>query len=230
MDHTMSAGAEGEYPGHEDSYYSGRRPNGIYIPRFRNVTENDDRYLRGFGYQGGASRPKWKRGQEMAGIGVDLKAKLRQPGQWRFRLSGFGEMLPDKRNHVWLDKSKSDEWGIPILNIDCRYRDNEDAMRSVMAEDAAEMMRSSGMKNVKTFKDEIAPGLAIHEMGTARMGHDPKSSVLNEFNQAHDVPNLFVTDGASMTSTACQNPSLTYMALTARASAAAVEMLQEGKI
>lgn len=230
MDHCMLAGAECEYPGHEDEYYSGRRPNGIYVPRFRNVTEQDDRFLRGFGYQGSAYRPSWRRGNQTAGIGVDLKSRLRKPGPWRFRISGFGEMLPDKRNYVWLDEKKRDEWGIPILNIDCKYRGNEDAMRVAMAEDAEEMMVAIGLANVEKFNHDVPPGLAIHEMGTARMGRDPRTSVLNEFNQAHDVPNLFVTDGASMTSTACQNPSLTYMALTARASATAVEMLREGKI
>lgn len=230
MDHCFRSGANGEYPGHEDKYYKGRRPNGIYIPRFRNVTEKDDRYLRGFGYQGSASRPNWRRGADLAGIGVDLKMKLRQPGGWRFGLGGFGEMLPNKRNRAWLDEKKTDEWDIPILHIDCQYRENEQAMRVAMGEDAAAMMRAAGLVNVEEFHEEVAPGLAIHEMGTARMGNDPATSVLNKYNQAHDVPNLFVTDGAAMSSTACQNPSLTYMALTARASANAVDMIRESHL
>jgi choline dehydrogenase-like flavoprotein len=230
MDHTAASGASGEYPGHLDQYYSGRRPNGIYVPRFRNVTEKDHRFVRGYGYQGDASRPKWSRGKDMQGIGKGLKEKLHDPGPWRFQLEGFGEMLADKRNRVWLDDKKKDEWDIPILNIDCKYRENEQAQLKAMAEDAVAMMKAAGMINVQAYNDNIPPGLPIHEMGTARMGHDPKTSVLNKHNQAHDVPNLFVTDGAAMASTACQNPSLTYMAVTALASAGAVERLKEGKI
>ena len=139
-------------------------------------------------------------------------------------------MLPDKRNKVWLDKSQKDKWGIPVLNIECVLRKNEKKMLKVMAEDAKEMLEASGLVDVETYNNSAPPGLAIHEMGTARMGHDPNTSVLNKYNQCHDVSNLFLTDGSCMTSSACQNPSLTYMALTARASASAVEMLQEGKI
>jgi choline dehydrogenase-like flavoprotein len=166
----------------------------------------------------------------MPGIGVSLKEQLRKPGSWTFNLGGFGEMLPDKRNRVWLDENLKDKWGIPLLNIECTLRDNEKRMLKVMSEDAKEMLEASGMINVQPYNNSAPPGLAIHEMGTARMGHDPKTSVLNKYNQAHDVPNLFVTDGSCMASSACQNPSLTYMALTARASAKAVEMLQEGKL
>lgn len=230
MDHIFMSGARGEHPGYQNTYYSGRRPNGIYIPRYRNITEKDERFLRGYGYQGGASRPSWNRGFTTEGIGIELKNKLQQPGPWNFSLGGFGEMLPDKRNHVWLDKNKRDQWGIPLLNIECELRQNEFSMLKAMADDAEDMLEAVGIINIEKYKEDAPPGLAIHEMGTARMGHDPNISVLNKFNQAHDIPNLFVTDGSSMSSSACQNPSLTYMALTARASASAVEMLKEGKL
>jgi choline dehydrogenase-like flavoprotein len=230
MDHIGGPVTTGIFPGHADQYYSGRRPTECYVPRFRNVIEDDKRFLRGFGYQGGASRPDWKRGEGMEGIGVELKASMRAPGPWTFSIEGFGEMLPDKRNRVWLDEKRQDEWGIPILNIDCEHRENEHAMIKAMATDAIDMLDSAGLVDVQSDTSLAPPGLLIHEMGTARMGRDPATSVLNEFNQAHDIANLFVTDGASMTSSACQNPSLTYMALTARASDAAVDMLKEGKI
>lgn len=230
MDHIFMSGASGEHPGFQKNYYSGRRPNGIYIPRYRNVTEKDDRFLRGYGFQGGASRPNWRRGSNMQGIGLELKEKLREPGSWQFHLGGFGEMLPDKRNRVLLDKNKQDQWGIPLLNIECELHDNEFKMLDAMSDDAAAMLSAAGIINIQKYNEAAPPGLAIHEMGTARMGHNPSSSVLNKFNQTHDVSNLFVTDGSAMTSSACQNPSLTYMALTARASAYAVQLLKEGTI
>ena len=230
MDHIFESGANGVYPGFQDKYFRGRRPNGIYIPRYHNIDKKDDRFLRGFGFQGGGKRPGWKRGRAIKGLGVDLKEQLKRPGPWTFSLGGFGEMLPDKRNKVWLDQKQKDKWGIPILNIECVLRENELKMLKVMAEDAKEMLEASGMVDVTTYNNSAPPGLAIHEMGTARMGRDPNTSVLNKHNQCHDVPNLFITDGSCMTSSACQNPSLTYMALTARAADSAVEMLQEGRI
>jgi len=230
MDHIFESGANGVYPGFQDKYFKGRRPNGIYIPRYHNIDKKDDRFLRGFGFQGGGKRPGWKRGRTIKGFGVDLKEQLKRPGPWTFSLGGFGEMLPDKRNKVWLDQKQKDKWGIPLLNIECVLRENELKMLKVMAEDAKEMLEASGMVDVTTYNNSAPPGLAIHEMGTARMGHDPKTSVLNKHNQCHDVQNLFITDGSCMTSSACQNPSLTYMALTARAADSAVEMLQEGRI
>ena len=230
MDHIFESGANGVYPGFQDKYFKGRRPNGIYIPRYHNIDKKDDRFLRGFGFQGGGKRPGWKRGRTIKGFGVDLKEQLKRPGPWTFSLGGFGEMLPDKRNKVWLDQKQKDKWGIPLLNIECVLRENELKMLKVMAEDAKEMLEASGMVDVTTYNNSAPPGLAIHEMGTARMGHDPKTSVLNKYNQCHDVQNLFITDGSCMTSSACQNPSLTYMALTARAADSAVEMLQEGRI
>tara|TARA_B100000959_G_scaffold204480_1_gene214257 strand:+ start:8387 stop:10084 length:1698 start_codon:yes stop_codon:yes gene_type:complete len=230
MDHIFESGANGEYPGLQDKYFKGRRPNGIYIPRYRNVTSKDKRFLRGFGFQGGGKRPNWNRAKSIDGIGKNLKEQLRRPGSWTFSLGGFGEMLPDKRNRVWLDEKLKDKWGIPVLSIDCVLRGNELEMLKAMSEDAKEMLKASGMINVKTYNNSAPPGLAIHEMGTARMGHDPKTSVLNKYNQAHDVPNLFVSDGSCMASSACQNPSLTYMALTARAASTAVDLLKEGRI
>lgn len=230
MDHIGGVAAGGAFSGHLDKYHSGRRGSGCYIPRFRNVTDKDERFLRGFGYQGSAYRPSWSRSDYVEGIGADLKKQLRKPGPWQFGMSGFGEMLPDERNRVWLNKKNRDSWGIPILEIDCEHRENELAMQEAIASDAEELLKSAGLINIWVSRGDAAPGLMIHEMGTARMGRDPKTSVLNKFNQAHDVPNLFVTDGSAMTSSACQNPSLTYMALTARAAAAAVEMLQEDKL
>jgi choline dehydrogenase-like flavoprotein len=230
MDHLGGIAASGVFPGYEDRYDSGRRPTRCYLPRFRNVTDRDERFLRGFAYQGGADRLDWKRGASMKGFGTSLKEALRGPGPWIFGLSGFGEMLPDKRNRVWLDERKRDAWDIPILNIECEHRENDRAMMDAMAADAEEMLEAAGLVNITTFKGGARPGLLVHEMGTARMGRDPATSVLNEFNQAHDVPNLFVTDGATMTSSACQNPSLTYMALTARAAAAAIDMLKTGSL
>ena len=230
MDHIGGSTSYGTFAGFEDQYHSSRRPNECYVPRFRNVDEPDERFLRGFGYQGGAKRLDWQEGIYRAGIGADMKAALRRPGPWRFAIEGFGEMLPDRRNRVWLDDSKVDQWGIPILNIDCEHRENEKAMIQAMADDAGEMMQAAGLQDIRTFANPAPPGLLIHEMGTARMGHDPETSVLNRHNQAHDVPNLFVTDGSAMTSSACQNPSLTYMALTARASEFAARSLADGTI
>ena len=230
MDHVGGSTSTGIFPGHTDKYHSSRRPNECYIPRFRNVTGTDERFLRGFGYQGGARRLDWRQGTSVAGIGAELKSSLRMPGPWQVSIEGFGEMLPDERNRVWLDEKQKDRWGIPLLHIDCEHRENEKSMIKAMAADAADMLKAAGLDNVQPKSHLAPPGLMIHEMGTARMGREPRTSVLNEHNQAHDVPNLFVTDGAAMASSACQNPSLTYMALTARASATAVQMLREDRI
>jgi len=230
MDHLDRLSAVGVFPEMNDRYTSSRRASGVYVPRFRNVDKKDERFLRGFGYQGEASRGSWQGGNYAPGVGADMKAGLRRPGPWVMVLTGFGEMLPDERNHVSLDERKTDPWGIPILKIDCEFRENEQAMLQGMVDDAVEMLEVAGCTNIQSGFKALTPGLGIHEMGTARMGRDPSTSVLNEHNQAHDVPNLFVTDGACMTSSACQNPSLTYMAITARAAAGAMEMLREGSI
>ncbi|MCL6524422.1 MAG: GMC family oxidoreductase [Thermoflavifilum sp.] len=230
MDHHFRCGASGEMEGFEDQYYFGRRANGIYIPRFRNLGKEKRDYIRGFGYQGSASRQGWSRGIAEMGFGAEFKEEISRPGQWVMGLGGFGETLPYYENKVTLDYSKKDKWGLPVLNIDCEFRENEKKMREDMMNDAAEMLEAAGCKNVKTFDAGSWPGMAIHEMGTARMGRDPKTSVLNAYNQMHDVKNVFITDGACMTSSACQNPSLTYMALTARAADYAVKELKKGNI
>jgi choline dehydrogenase-like flavoprotein len=231
MDHQYRVGAEADVEGFEDSYYIGRRPNGIYIPRFRNV-DKDKRndYLRGFGYQGSAGRDGWARGVQEMMFGADLKNALTSPGPWKIGITGFGECLPYADNRVTLNKEKKDTFGLPILNIDAEWKDNEKAMRKDMKESAAEMLEASGFKNVNMYDNKNNFGLGIHEMGTARMGKDPKTSVLNKWNQVHEAPNVFVTDGAAMTSSACQNPSLTYMALTARAANHAVDELRKGNL
>ncbi len=230
MDHVFQAGARGRVPGFEDQYYSGRRPNGIYIPRFQNMTTEHPDFLRGYGYEGGSSRLVLKNAAEGTGYGAEFKESLNQPGEWWFDMMGFGEMLPRYQNHVRLDETKKDKWGIPLLHIQCEHSDNEKNMQQDMVEAGVEMLKAAGLEDIEGYADEARPGLCIHEMGTARMGHDPRTSVLNKYNQAHEVPNLFVTDGASMTSTACQNPSLTYMALTARAVDYATEQMKAGTL
>ena len=228
MDHQFRAGAEGKWVGFEDQYYIGRRPTGIYIPRFRNIGEDKQTdYIRGFGYQGRASRSNWMRGIAELAVGEKLKDLLTQPGSWSFGITGFGECLPYQENRVTLNRDIRDINGLPTLTIDAEWKDNEKNMRKDMKAAAAEMLEASGFKNVKTFDNPDNMGLGIHEMGTARMGLDPKTSVLNKWNQLHEVPNVFVTDGSCMTSSACQNPSLTYMAITARAVDYAVKELKK---
>jgi choline dehydrogenase-like flavoprotein len=230
MDHVKGGGATAIIPGNENHVVIGRRPNGIYVPRFRNVKTNQKEFLRGYGFEGGGHREGWQRGILQTGFGTDFKRSLSQPGPWRFSFQGYGECLPSYANYVELDKEKVDAWGIPVLKIHCAWSDNERAIRSDMAATAAEMLASAGARQIQTFIDDDPPGFSIHEMGTARMGRDPKSSVLNSFNQAHDVKNLFVTDGAAMVSSSCVNPSLTYMALTARACDYAVRQIRSGEI
>ena len=225
MDHHFRAGAEGRIDGLEDKYYYGRRPNPSYIPRYRNLFGDKRPYLRGFGYEGGAGRDSWSRAVAELGVGGAFKDAVAEPGQWTIGATAFGEMLPNHANRVTLDESRRDKWGLPVLKIDCATGENERLMRQDMMSDMAEMLTAAGMKDVETFDNGYYPGMGIHEMGTARMGRDPKSSVLNAHNQVWDAPNVFVTDGACMVSTACQNPSLTYMALTARAADYAVAEL-----
>ncbi len=228
MDHPYLAGATGDVPNRDDKYYFGNRPNGIYILRHRNLDPKKPHpnFLRGYGYQGSASRAGWNRGIQTPGFGADFKHGLRKPGPWSMWIGGWGEHLPRYENYVALDPEAKDAWGIPALRIHCTWSDNERKMKQDMAEQGAEMLEAAGCTNVQPFNNDAPPGFCIHEMGTARMGRDPKTSVLNAYNQAHDVPNLFVTDGACMTSSACQNPSLTYMALTTRAVDYAVGELQ----
>jgi choline dehydrogenase-like flavoprotein len=230
MDHHFRVGASGEIEGYDDQYYFGKRPNGFYIPRFRNIGSDKRDYIRGFGYQGSASRQDWKRGVRELAIGKPLKDLVRTPGKWNAGMGGFGEMLPYHENRMYLNYDNVDKFGLPTVVFDCEFKENELKMREDMKNDAAEMLEASGFKNVYTFDDPGGPGLGIHEMGTARMGRDPMTSVLNEWNQVHSCKNVFVTDGACMTSAGCQNPSLTYMALTARAADYAVNELRKGNL
>ena len=231
MDHHLGVGAYGWTENYEEDYYKGRRPNGIYVPRFRNVgSDKAEDFIRGYGYQGGAGREGWGRmSPELATLNGDaLKQELMQPGTWRMNLSGFGEMLPYHDNKMTLNRDLLDKDGMPTLTFDVEYKENERNMRKDMAARAAEMLEASGMKDVQTYdRTDKAPGIGIHEMGSARMGDDPKKSVVNRFNQVHDCKNVYMTDGAFMTSAACQNPSLTYMAFTARAVDHAVSELNK---
>jgi choline dehydrogenase-like flavoprotein len=230
MDHIFGNGAHALVEGHEDRYYSGRRPNGFYIPRYRNVGADKRNYLRGFGYQGGAGRSDWTRLVDKAVLGADLKKAAENPGPWGISMMGFGEMLPNHKNMVTLDRRIKDKYGLPVLNFDAVHRENEQLMTKEMVADALEMFNAAGYKNAQAFTMEANPGAGIHEMGTARMGRDPKTSVLNSWNQMHACKNVFITDGSAMASSACQNPSLTYMALTARAASHAVDELKRGNI
>ena len=224
MDHHYGVGASGDYEGFEDKYFYGRRPNGIYVPRFRNLDGGSSAgYLRGFGYQGGASRNR----AGFDGIGAEMKESITEPGKWSMGWGSWGEQLPVFENKVTLNYDKKDKWGLPTLDIDCSFGENEKKMRVDMMNSAAEMLEVAGIKNIKTYDNNPAPGFCIHEMGTARMGKDPKNSVLNKWNAMHDVPNVYITDGACMASSACQNPSITYMALTARATDHAVSELKK---
>ena len=231
MDHLYGLTTAGLMPRGPSTTYHGRRPTGIYIPRFRNVTESGDGFIRGYGYQGGISRMGWR---SMAlttpGIGEKLKARTRRPGPWVMYISGFGEMLPHADNRVTLHSTRTDKWGIPIVHIDCELRENERKMAAQIQADGRAMIEAAGGHVVAKMDEPGTPGLGIHEMGTACMGKDPKKSVLNRYNQAHDVPNLFITDGSAMASSGCQNPSLTYMALSARAAHHAAQFLKEGKV
>ncbi len=230
MDHHFRCGAGGRVEGFDDKYEYGRRPVGVYVPRFRNIYDDKRDYLRGFGYQGGASRQGWGREVAELRLGADFKDMLCEPGDWTIGITAFGEMLPYHENTIALDKDKKDKWGLPVLKIDVEIKDNEMKMRKDMMEDAKEMLEAAGVKDVNAYDAGYAPGMGIHEMGTARMGRDPKTSVLNGNNQVWDAPNVFVTDGACMTSASCVNPSLTYMALTARAADFAVKELKKGNL
>lgn len=230
MDHHFRTGASGVAEGYDDKYFSGRRPNGVYIPRYRNIGNDKRDYVRGFGYQGGASREGWARNVAELGIGAELKDALTEPGRWTIGITGFGEILPYHENRIYLDKDKKDKWGLPVLAVDAEIKENEIKMRKDMMEDAKEMLEIAGVKEVNTYDNGYWMAQGIHEMGTARMGNDPKSSVLNKWNQVWDAPNVLVTDGAAMTSAAAVNPSLTYMALTARAVDYAVAELKKGNL
>jgi len=231
MDHIKWGGASGDFEGWTDRRVIGNRPNGIYVPRFRNVTARHPDFIRGYAFQGGAGRGGWQDGLRAPGIGAALKARLTQLGPWSMNFEGFGEMLPRDTNRATLHPTLVDTWGIPTLHIECQWSDNELAIHRDMSVAAAELLESAGAKNIEpSTRGPSTPGGTNHEMGSARMGRDARTSVLNGWNQSWDLPNVFVTDGAAMTSSGCQNPSLTYMALTARACHYAVEQLKRGDL
>jgi len=234
MDHHFRVGAYGTHDGYNDQYYKGRRPVGVIVPKFQNLDKKTERkdYLRGFScYGGGGREGLWRSGEEKAyAFGEAMKNELVVPGPWTFRFNAFGECLPHFDNKIELDYDNTDQWGLPTLIMDVEFRENEKKMRKEMMESCVEMLEVGGFKDIQTYDDQSEPGLGIHEMGTARMGRDPKTSVLNKYNQLHDVPNVYVTDGSCMASSAWQNPSLTYMALTARAVDHAVGELKKGHL
>ena len=230
MDHHLGVGASGQVDGYDDKYYYGRRANGVYIPRYRNLFGDKRDYIRGFGYQGGASRQGWSREIPELQIGGDFKDALGEPGAWSMGIGGFGEILPYHENKITLNKKVKDKWGLNVLDFDCEWKDNEKKMRKDMQADAVEMLTAAGVKNVKGYEGDGTIGRGIHEMGSARMGADPKTSVVNKYNQIWDAPNVYVTDGSFMTSANCVNPSLTYMAMTARAADHAVTELKKMNI
>ncbi|MEM9998683.1 MAG: GMC family oxidoreductase [Bacteroidota bacterium] len=233
MDHHFKCGAYGTIPGFEDRYYYGNRPNGIYIPRYQNLpwdsSTNRD-FVRGFGYQGGAGRTlNWGRGSGMPGVGVALKDELRKPGPWQFVMYPFGEVLANDDNRVELT-DEVDQWGLRIPRIVGHLSENELKMREAMVADGVAMLEAAGATEIGTFEDPYRLGEGIHEMGTARMSDNPQTGCVDAFNRVHEIPNLYVTDGAFMTSAGCQNPSLTYMAFTARAVDHAVESMKNGEL
>jgi choline dehydrogenase-like flavoprotein len=229
MSHNYRVRASGSFEGLEDSYYYGRRPNGVYMPRFRNVGNDKQKdFTRGYALACASARQNWARGSDA--IGVELKQQLTEPGPWFFFATAMGEMLPYKDNRIWLDENMKDDWGVPLLHADISWRANEDAMAKDAVLQMHEMFEAAGLKNISAEDNHQAPGKDIHEMGGCRMGSDPKTSILNKWNQMHTVKNVFVTDGACMTSSACQNPSLTYMTITARAADYAVRELKKNNL
>lgn len=229
MDHQLGGGANGKIDGYDDKYYKGKRPNGFYIPRFRNINASSKKvdFIRGYGYQGGAGRNDYSQVIPEYAYGAKFKEAMLEPGGWRINLGGFGEVLPYHENHMYLNYDKLDQYGLPTIVFDAEFKENEKRMKKDWVIQAQEMLEVSGFKDVRESKRKSFMGGGIHEMGTARMGHSSKTSVLNKHNQLHEVPNVYLTDGACMTSSGNQNPSLTYMALTARAANHAVEQLKK---
>ena len=234
MDHHSGARGSAIIPGNLDKHTFGRRPNGFYIPRFRNHTEEAEGFVRGYGYQGRVLRDRWWTSLGKKGVGESFKAEARTPGPWRMGMVAFGEVLPNEKNHVRMHQSKTDQWGFPVPVLDVAWGDNERNMVRQAVRDTRAMLEAAGGIDIQTDDPDTVepapPGIGIHEMGTARMGFDPKTSVLNKWNQTWDIPNLFVTDGSFMASGGCQNPSLTYMAFSARAANHAAEMMKEGSL
>jgi choline dehydrogenase-like flavoprotein len=231
MDHHSSAGASGKHHDFKDSYYKGRRPCGFLIPRYRNLKPDEGLgYTRGFNIQGHGERSEWPDTMHGSGFGADFKKQITTPGPWTVWMAGWGECLPYHDNQISLNPTAKDKWGLPLINVDFSFRDNETKMMDDIRKSSGEMLEAAGFTDIETFNYSKPGGSTVHEMGTARMGHDPKTSVLNGNNQLHAVKNVFVTDGSCMTSSASQNPSLTYMALTARACDFAVSELKKGNI
>lgn len=230
MDH-FGYGFSARVEGYKNGYYNGHRPNGFYIPRFQNIDDSHPDFVRGYGYQGSAYRQDWSRGSSIDGFGGDFKDEMSKPGPWRIGMGSFGECLPYYDNFVSLNNEIKDEWDMPVLHISGELKDNEQVIIKKMAESAVEMFEAAGFSDIQVGNpDSYVFGHKSHEMGTARMGKDPKTSVLNQWNQCHDVHNLFVTDGSFMASSACQNPSLSYMAFTARAVNYVVEAMKKGSL
>ena len=228
LDHAVGIGAVALIPGFENKTTFGNRPNGIVVPKFRNVGNDQAPFMRGYSFQGGALQSAWTRGEHDPGVGAALKDNLHAPGGWRFVLVTFAECLPRKENRITLDSTNLDPYGLAQTKIDFAFSDNERALLGDASAQATAMLSGAGGRVVFSQTEPNAPGSSIHEMGGARMANDPKDGILNAFNQAHDVPNLFVTDGAAMASSASQNPSLTYMALTVRAAERAVALMRQG--
>lgn len=224
MDHHKGLSISASVEGFEDRYYRGHRPNPLFVPRFVNMKDTEPGFVRGYHFGASAHRGS---GQSTETIGAAFKDAMCEPGTWGMSIYAYGECLPYADNRITLDTNKKDGWGRPMIAIDCEFKENEKAMHVHMKQTAPEFMEAAGFKNINVSGKISTPGNANHEMGTARMGHDPKTSVLNKWNQMHEVPNVFITDGSAMVSTACQNPSLTYMALTARACDHAVAELKK---
>jgi len=231
MDHHSSAGAYGVHEGFQEYYYKGRRPAGFLIPRFRNLNKDENLgYKRGFNIQGDGERAQWQDQQDRGGFGADFKKHLTTPGPWSVWMAGWGECLPYHDNQIQLHAHQTDKWGLPLISIDFTFRENEQKMMKDIEQVSQDMLNSAGFKEVNSFNYHKPGGATVHEMGTARMGKDPRTSVLNGNNQIHSVKNVFITDGSCMSSSACQNPSLTYMALTARACDFAFNELKKGNL
>ena len=233
MDHFVGTGATADFEGFKDKYYAGRRPVGIYIPRFRNLSAETQKnvFIRGYGLQGMGSRRNWRENAiNSFGFGKDFKENISKPGPWQIWLGAWGETLPYFNNHVSLDTKKTDQWGLPLVKISFEYHENEKSMVKDVQSSIDEMFTIAGFKNINGYSHLNPGGSAVHEMGTARMGNDAKTSVLNKFNQMHDVPNVFITDGSFMTSSGTVNPSLTYLAFTARACDYALEEIKNRKL
>jgi choline dehydrogenase-like flavoprotein len=232
MDHFTGTGAEAELDGGQDKYYSGRRPCGIYVPRFRNIGQNErNGFIRGYGLQGNGRRTSFEENSNiLSGFGIGFKDKVLKPGPWKLWLGAWGETLPYYSNTVTLNSEKKDKWGMPLTKISMEYHQNERSMQADIQVTIAEMLDKSGFRNINGYAGFQTPGSSVHEMGTARMGRDPRTSVLNKYNQMHDVKNIFITDGSFMTSSGTANPSLTYMAFTVRAVDYAVQQMKKGNL